>query len=286
MISWNNKSISTLYEIVSYLKKHLGLCLEQLAHFYMDRHSLLLNINQYSMGFSQEYIINTDIVDDGLYKLAFICELGYIIECMNLNKKHINYDINNEEIYKYVSYMIKFSIEEIFELSPHKLKHSEFFLLSILKNVLISDVNISKPMIKTKTKIKIGKDKDIDVISVAYFLVLELIKAEKLINIYQIQSTLLQTQILDINILSKPQIKAITEILNNKRKLFVRLLLVLSYQMIKYKYTKQKIISTINFKNRDQMIACFSIPIIETVIYLTSYYLSFKNNQIRKYLKK
>ena len=222
------------------------------------------------MGFSQKYVIDANIITDGIYKLSFICELGYYIECMNNNNKYGVKIIEDEEIYKYLYRMIRFCISEVFELEPHKLNHKEFYLMSLLKNVLVSDVNQPKNVIKDGTKIKIEKDKKIDIISVAYYLTLEIIKKDKNISIFELQSLITQTQNLDLSILTPLQIKSILEVLNVKRKIFVRIILILSHEMIKYKYTKPKIIKTVKFNERKEMVECLSKSVIETVIYLTA----------------
>ncbi len=263
MISWNDQSINYLLKIIKYLKKHSGVCLENLANFYMNKHNLLLNIKNYSMIFSEDYIIDSNVITNGVYKLSFICELGYFIESMKNDTNYNYYVIGEKEIFKYVNSMIRYSIFEVFELHTHKLKNNEFYMLSILKTILI-------PNIKFKKESKIKKDKKLDILSVAYFLVLELIKYRKKASIYEMVSIITQAHMLDIDILNKQEIKAISEILECKRKIFIRILLILSNEMIKYEYTKNKIINTIHFKNLDEMIHCLTNPVIETVIFLTT----------------
>ena len=57
-----------------YLKRNdIGIPLEKLGNYFIYKHSKYLDIENYSMDFVEE--IDPELVSDGDFKLAFICEI-------------------------------------------------------------------------------------------------------------------------------------------------------------------------------------------------------------------
>ena len=124
MILWNEKLIFTLNKIVKYLKRNnIGHILEYLGNFYIDKHDLIFKMDDYAMDFSEDYVIDTSLITAGEFKLSFICELGFLTDIMK--NKDIDKHIISEDIYKYFSRMIRFGLENVYDIELYPLRFNE-----------------------------------------------------------------------------------------------------------------------------------------------------------------
>ena len=170
MILWDEESISVLNKIVFYLKRsNLGPILEYLANFYIDKHHSILKLHHYGMLFSKDYIVDENIITDGEYKLAFICEISQLKK-----NKNINHTISEKIIYESVYEMVKYNIDLIFSINIGHLNYKEVYLTSLLKEVLYG-MNKSFT-VKEGVKIKVRKNRIINQINYAYYIIKEINK--------------------------------------------------------------------------------------------------------------
>lgn len=230
-MEWSLELIHELNQVVSYLKRNsIGKLLEHSANYFISKHDIISN---YSMNFSKD-VIDVSIVGDGEYQLALICEI--------IRKKTGKF----KNVYTCLSYMLKYSLKKKFKYSPSKPDHKTSYLISLLKDTLkIKDTKCIDFAIKS-TKMLIGKD------------------------VHLLISTISQTQNLDLTILSDLANRSILEILKTRRTLYVRILLVLTYEIREISNIKEWGLNKLEFSSLDGMILALTSPVVETVIFLNS----------------
>lgn len=276
MILWDEQSITTLNEIVTYLKRSkLGVILELIANFYIDRHDVL-QIDNYAMGFCPGYIIDSSLISDGEYKLAFMCELFELKsnEYLPINKK-----INSKVIYKYFSKMIKYGFDNGFVIKMKNLNYREIYITSLIKNIIIPNNgrNNTNSYVKHGLNIKLRKDKISEIIKFSYFIVKQIISNNNF-QIFNLQSLITETENLDLRILTQNQIKSILDVLNTKRKLYLKIFLVLTYKLIKDEYyNKDAFIKRIVFHNQKEFINVLVNPVTEIMLLIIVINISKRN---------
>lgn len=273
-IKWSLKLIEELKQIVSYLKKNeIGGILEQLANFFLNKHLKYLDIKNYSMGFSEQ--LDPSQITDGEFRLAFICELINSYpdknKTVSLGKKKkkvkkIKRPKGFVNVYFSFSAMLKYCIGNNFKLSREKIDYKGFYLTNILKNIIIPE------------------NKQSDVLTLPYFLTKELmfICREDSKKIYKNSSLILKTEELDLTILTKKQIGEILNILNTKKTIFVRILLVLAFETLREDDILNELWmhKNIIFGNYEDFISVVTSPLIETLIFITHFQIS--NNKKNK----
>ena len=231
-MEWSLELIKELNQVVSYLKRNpIGKLLEHSANYFISKHDIISN---YSMNFSKD-ITDVSIVGEGEYQLAFICEV--------VRKKTGDF----KNVYTCMSYMLRYSLKKRFKYPASKPDHKTSYLISLLKDTL--NINDTKGMnfaIKTTKKL-IGKD------------------------INTLVSTISQTQNLDLTILSDLSNRSILEILKTRRTLYVRILLVLTYEIREISNIKEWGLHKLTFSSLNGMIAALTSPVVESVIFLSSY---------------
>lgn len=238
-MKWSSKSLKDLNDIVTYLKKNqIGSILEPLGKYFIRNYENKIDIDNYVMNFSSD----SPIISDGEYKLAIICEM------INSNHSYLN-------VYSCFSFMIKYCIEKKFKIIEDKIDYDGFYLLSLLKEKLLPDI-LSK-----------GKDDPIyRKLNISVLLVKEFIKKN-----YQIPiSSLAQCEILDLSILNFSVKKAFYEILKTKKTSYIRLLLILTYEISKIDIQDSWLSKKILFDNYSDFLSVINSPLIESIIFLTS----------------
>lgn len=271
-IVWSSGMVEDLCNIVNYLKKNkIGETLEKLADYFIEKHSKYLRIEDYTMAFSDS--INPDKIKDAEFKLAYICELvnshsnkKYKIKSLSQKNKKIKHykeirKFNN--VYTSLSFMIKYTISKKLHLKNNKVDYKTFFLTNIIKDKIFPDL-----IIKNKD------DPFLDVLNISYFLTKEIISfTDKDIDlIYKNTSLILNAENIDMSICSEKQVMELKSILKTRRTLYVRILLVLSFEISKIENILDSLWVTrsIYFENYEQFISVITSPLIETLIFLTS----------------
>lgn len=233
-IKWTLKLLEELHEIVSYLKKNsIGKIMEILANYFIEKHKKYGKIQNYSMDFSND-VVDVSNITEGEYRLGFICELVKV-------KKS-----NFKNVYNCFSYMIKFCLKKKLNYSTSKPDNKTSYLISILKDNL-GTTNMDSICFSIKIVKKIINE-----------------------DILVMSSLMCETQNLDISILSSKYIRNILEILNTRRTIYVRILLVLTYEMMNVSDIPVWILDKLTFSNKKQMISSLTSPSIETFIFLSS----------------
>ena len=279
-IIWSSVMIEDLCNIVDYLKKNkIGETLEKLADYFIEKHSKYLRIEDYTMAFSES--INTDKIKNAEFKLAYICELvnshsnkKYKIKSLSYrNTERKNYKeikkVNN--VYTCLSFMIKYTISKKLDLKNNKVDYKTFYLTNIIKDKIFPN-----SIIKNKD------DPFLDVLNISYFLTKELIyftdKDKTLI--YKNISLVSNAENIDISICSEKQIMELKSILKTKRTLYIRILLLLSYEISKMDNILDPIWITRNiyFENYKDFISVITSPLVETLIFLTKEKIEVREN--------
>lgn len=268
-IRWTTDLIDDLVNVVAYFKKNkIGETLEILGDYFIKRHLKKLSFENYTMDFVDS--IDADKINDGEYKLAFICELVNShankkikltsISKKNNEKKVYRYRNNFRNVYNCISFMIKYSISRNLKFE-NKADNRIFYLTSIIREKISPD------------KQNIDKD-EVDVLVLSYYLTSELINIYENHpkNVYQNSVLISNSENLDISICSTVQIREIMEILQTRRTLFVRFLLVLAFEISKIKgiFNPIWIEKTIKIRNYEEMMHIFNSSLVETLLFLTS----------------
>ena len=230
-MKWSLELITELNEVVSYLRKNnIGKILENLANYFIKKHD---DISNYSMNFTAE-VTDISMIGDGEYRLAYICEI------IHLKTGKI------KNVYGCLSHMIKYCLKKRFKYSVGKPDNKTSYLISLLKDTLKTDNTKSINFgIKTVKKL-IGNDIDL------------------------LTSCVSASQNIDLSILSPLANRSILEILKTRRTLYVRILLLLTYEIREISDISKWVMKKLTFSNRDEMIISLTSPCIETIIFLTS----------------
>jgi hypothetical protein len=291
-IYWTENLVEELHKIVLFLNRHeIGQIIEKLADFYIQKYQKLYNINDYTMNFADSISLGSENINNGEYKLAYICEIihtiknhdkkrlksfetknsdsckaGILNQGKNLTKRNRNGKNKNKyNVYIYISQMIKFCIMDIFKLYTNKTDYKIFYLVSILKDKFLPS---------REREIK-GIDPILEIFNLSYFFTTEIIRIssidEKLI--FRCNSLILETENLDISFLNQQEIREILQILNTKRTLYVRILLVLAYEILKSNdiLNPMWISRTLSFDSYDSLVNILTSPLIEVLILMTAY---------------
>jgi hypothetical protein len=93
--------------------------------------------------------------------------------------------------------------------------------------------------------------------------------------LYNNTSLILKTEDLDISILNQKQILEIMEVLKTKKRIFVRILLVLSFDILREEDILNELWfhKNIIFTDYEEFKSVLSSPLIEVLIFLTSFQL-------------
>ena len=269
-IIWSFQKIEDLCKIIHYLRSNnLGEILESLGDYFIEKHSKNLTFENYTMDFSDS--IDTSKISNAEYKLAYICELvnshskkrNKFVSLNGKYSKKIREEKDYHNVYVCLSFMIKYSINKKLKMENRKIDYKGFFLTSLIKEKIASNI-----IIKDK------KDPFLDLLNISYFLTSELISECKDNEniVYKNTSLMSHCQNLDISIFTNKQIREICSILNTKRSLYARILLVLSYEILKMNNFLEPdwISKTVNFKNYEQFILLVTSPSTEVLLFLTS----------------
>jgi hypothetical protein len=263
-IKWTKELVNELRLIVSYLKKNkIGVFLENLGNYFIFKHSKRLNIKNYSMGFSEE--IDPEQITDGEFNLAFICEL---INSFSDKNKTLTLTKNMKKVKKIkrpkgfinvffsFSAMLKYCIGNNFHLNFSKLDYKVFYISNVIKEIIAPE------------------KKNSDILTLPYFLTKELMKFDYKL-LYNNTSLILKTEDLDLSILNRKQILEIMEVLETKKRIFVRILLVLSFEILREEDILNELWfhKNIIFTDYDEFKSVLSSPLIEVLIFLTSFQL-------------
>jgi len=269
-IQWSKDLIKDLINIVSYLKKNkIGIVLEHLGNYFIKKHS---EIENYTMEFSEE--IDPSIISEGEYKLAFICEIinsqsdrSKTFSLINKKKsmvRKIKRKKGFENVYIAFSIMLRFCIGNLFKLNSIKSNYKTFYLTTILKDILFPE-----------RKIKNKEDPQLDILILPFFITKEIMKICRTDSnmLYLNTSLILETENLNLNILTIEQRRNILEILETKKTIYLRILLVLSFEISKIENIINPLwlLRTISFENYEQFVSKITSPLIETLIFISSF---------------
>ena len=302
-MKWSSGMIADLVSVVEYFKRGgMGKTLEVLADHFIEKMKKRAVIETYAMEFHSENIdVDAERIGPGEYKLAFIC---HIVNLRNSKKDRKEKKIKG--VYDCLSVMIKYCVMKILKYKE-KRDYRIYFLSYIIKENLLPEHKIDEK-----------DDKILEVITLSYYLTDELIKItnsdethkfqefrnleyednerneknekdekkenEKMeeINmnsIYENRSLISHCENLDISICTRKQIRELYSILGTKRTIFVRILLVLAFEIIHRKSSVNKswLNKFVKFKNKKEFLSLMSSPLVEVFLFITSERIKFRN---------
>ena len=298
-MKWSGSMIADLVNVVEYFKRGgMGKTLEVLADHFIEKMKKRAVIETYAMEFHSENIdVDAERIGPGEYKLAFICHI------VNLRKsKKDRKERKITGVYDCLSVMIKYCIMKILKYKE-KRDYRIYFLSYIIKENLLPEHKIDEK-----------DDKILEVITLSYYLTDELIKitnsdethkfqefrnfecenenggaenkGEKkdenemnMNSIYENRSLISHCENLDISICTRKQIRELYSILGTKRTIFVRILLVLAFEIIHRKSSVNKswLNKFVKFKNKKEFLSLMSSPLVEVFLFITSERIKFRN---------
>jgi hypothetical protein len=255
-MKWSLRSLEELNELVTYLKKStMGIMLENFANYYISKHMKHSNFENYSMNFDNDVIDPFLIsnISDGEYKLAFICELIKL----HCKKKNENIPKN---VYEYFANMLRYCLRKKFHypMTSLKIDYNGYYLISLLQEHFKDYSGYIIPH-------------ESHVFHFSYYLIHEIMSNNKDISL--LISLISHAENLDISLLDFSSRRSMYEILKTKRTLYLRFLLVLTFEILKAPNISNShwIGSTIHFSNRESFTTLLTSPLIETIIFCTSY---------------
>ena len=298
-MKWSSSMIADLVSVVEYFKRGgMGKTLEVLADHFIEKMKKRAVIETYAMEFHSENIdVDAERIGPGEYKLAFICHI------VNLRKSRKEKSGKGEKkgrergVYDCLSVMIKYCVMKILKYKE-KRDYRIYFLSYIIKENLLPEHKIDEK-----------DDKILEVITLSYYLTDELIKitnsdethkfqefrnfeCEEIENqkkenekneitnsIYENRSLISHCENLDISICTRKQIRELYSILGTKRTIFVRILLVLAFEIIHRKSSVNKswLNKFVKFKNKKEFLSLMSSPLVEVFLFITSERIKFRN---------
>ena len=258
-MKWSAKMLEEVNEIVSYLKKStMGVMLESFANYYMFKHEKYYTFENYSMNFANEVndIVDPSNISNGEYKLAFICELIYLRARDKKEKIPKN-------VYEYFATMIRYCLRKKFiytAFSSQKMNYGGLYLISLLKEQFKD----------------IPKSNNDEIYFLSYFLIKEIMIDKR--DTTLLTSLRCHAENLDISFLNFPCRRSMYEILNTKRTLYLRFLLILTLEIVKTPNILRTtwVDAMVHFFNHESFLTLLNAPLIETIIFLTFYSLNDK----------
>lgn len=249
-ILWTTKSVYTLDKIMKYinstkLMKPLG---------YMVRYY----INKYQPYNTENRISTVDKINmnrDSMI-LATICEIY-----LKKTRPKIKIIISSKLIYRTLGKIIHKIIDDNFSYDNWILDFREVYMIN-----LITEVMVGKP----------NNDTIREIIKSSYYVtkyIIQLIENEDIDLLSYMDTLLTHAMSLNISILNPTQIREMMSIMDISRKLYLRILLVISYHMIGFnsiittKWTKK--LTTV--KNIKQFKDMLSDDIMELIIVITGF---------------
>jgi len=269
-LKWSTNMIDDLVNIISYFKKNrIGEMIEVLADYFIMRHSKKLTLEKYTMNFIDN--VDTDKIGENEYKLAFVCELVNshankkrklkTLYKNKVKKEKFQDKADFTNVFNCLSFMIKYSISHNLDFRSNKPDNRIFFLISIIREKIF-------PNFVVKNK------EDVDGLTLSYYLTSEIINIAQYNPeiVFQNSSLIANTENLDISICTNKQIREIMEIMKTKKTLFVRVLLVLAFEISKIPDILNPIWlqGYLKFIDYTEMISIFNSPLVEVLIFLTS----------------
>jgi len=269
-LKWSTNMIDDLVNIISYFKKNrIGEMIEVLADYFIMRHSKKLTLEKYTMNFIDS--VDTDKIGENEYKLAFVCELVNshankkrklkTLYKNKVKKEKFQDKADFTNVFNCLSFMIKYSISHNLDFRSNKPDNRIFFLISIIREKIF-------PNFVVKNK------EDVDGLTLSYYLTSEIINIAQYNPeiVFQNSSLIANTENLDISICTNKQIREIMEIMKTKKTLFVRVLLVLAFEISKIPDILNPIWlqGYLKFIDYTEMISIFNSPLVEVLIFLTS----------------
>jgi hypothetical protein len=299
-MKWSSGMIGELANVVDYFKRGgMGKTLEILADYFIERMKKKARIETYAMEFHHENLdVDSERIGQGEYKLAFICHLVNLRKnnrkkSENKSEKNMKKERKEKNVYECLSVMIKYCIMKILKYKE-KRDYRIYFLSYIIKENLIPEHKIDEK-----------DDKILEIITLAYYLTDELIKItnsdethkfeefrnekdseigknnmnENMNSIYENRSLISHCENLDISICSRKQIRELYSILGTKRTIFVRILLVLAFEIIhrKSSINKSWLNRFVKFKNKKEFLTLMHSPLVEVFLFITSERIKFLN---------
>ena len=265
-MDWTKSMVQELFDVVSYIKRNrIGELLEYMANYFMEKNGKYLSSENYSMVFASNDIpINS--ISEGEYQLAFICEIATFYRAkLSLTKKKIKKEKHEQpfvSVYECLSYMIKYCIVGKYRIHSPRFSFDDYYITMILNDNLIG-----KKMEKN--------DNNLKCLLAAYQLLNEIraITEEDPDLIYTLSSLVTKAQDLDLSFLETEQKRNIFKILKTKRTLYLRILILLSFEILKSQnFLKEDwLFRKIRFTKHSEFLNVISNPIIEVIIFLTSY---------------
>ena len=182
--------------------------------------------------------------------LAYVCET-------HMSKRYIKNPVSSS-VYKTLGKIIYEVIDDILKYNIHGLHFNEIYIIR-----LVNEIIVKNPTVHTQ-----------EIITSVYFLTKYLINTTQRNNyLFNFMDTLmLRTEDLDINILTPNQMREIMKNLHTKRKLYLRIFLILSEHMVREK----SLINNLWFKvklhieNQEEFALMLKDVVMEIIICLTA----------------
>jgi len=243
-IIWSTESINIINKIMKYinsikLMKPIG----YIVKYYINKY----RPNEVETKIST--IDNIKINRDGLI-LAYVCEI--YLERKKPDSKII---LSKSLIYKAFGGIISDVIKDIFYYKSWSLNFSEIYMVNALAEILAG----------------YSDDNNRDIIKSTFFVTKKLMEIDNII--YNIDSLLLHTEDINLDILSGKLRREIMDIMKTKRTMYLRIFLIISNHMIK----ENSLISSswaknkIRIKNMESLKEILTNEIIEIIICITGY---------------
>lgn len=254
---WESNAIKAALRIMKFLKK--SKLMESIGHIFQNYIETLdgLNILYNSI---DDYIINMN--ENGIFIDKNEKIMIYVLE-ININKtkykknknkitKSMVYNAFGNIIYEMINGMFITSMKSA---TLHSTTYKESYLLNFISQVLVNKSN----------------ELTISILKSTYYIAGLLAFLNKNNILQCMDTTMTQSQDLDIHILTNDQIRNVKEIFNTKKTIYVRILLILSNHMIRENSNIDPIWlkSKTSIKNNKDLIEMFDNIVIETLISLT-----------------
>ncbi len=208
-ILWSSDSINTLKTLMDFINNHK--LMQPLGHI------VRYYINKYQPYDNEYKILSADTIPENIDRdiliMAYICEI-------RIKTYHFQGTIVTDDmIYRSLGNIVHEVLDDLFDYSSWDLDYGEVYMINMLNNILPRD-----PTENTK-----------DIITTSYYTTKHIMKYIEYSqnHILEFMGTLhVRSHDLDLSILTPFQIRECLNILNTKRKLYLRMLLVIAHHML------------------------------------------------------
>lgn len=254
-ISWSKSGLVSLHPILKYfVKSCLKFPITDLLEIYIKDNSLYHDFDTFTILYDSKDIHigdvgpDMEVYDERVFTLAFIVEIYYfdVPDCI----------IDEEKVYIALASIFQKILHKNLKISRYEIEVSYHILNTIHRKMSTLDIDVPSSRLY-------------EAIQAGFSLTRGLIHVYKYHDVgFYMKSMMCYAQNFDISLFSNEEIRDIKQFLNVKRRLHVRYLLVIIYNLTRI---NNRVIDTLKFNDYTGMVHVLTEPLIEVMFAISAF---------------